>query len=1438
LTISLVGTFGAGVDTGNPAPTLPAGIAFGDAIGAIGVCSTSQTLTAPAGWSVKSGWPKDSGNARTYAWVKDAATASDGGATVTFTSSGGNKVCVAGFVLRSTNGVPTDWTDQLTWQAHTTGTSYTAPSSTSSAAGDWGVAAFVCRGTDPTSWTPATGLTERQDLQRAGTGATSLHLADSNGSIGGASTTWGPFSESNISTTGGGGLTWLVKENATGGGGGGGGGGGAVYPKLGLWAEHGGTWTGDMTQAETVYGAFQGHWSQYYTAGGTLPIAADVEAAFNAGRDIHIFWKPMAASGSGSTWADVASGLRDTQIDAVATDIINLCSGTGRKIWLTIHHEAEDDYINHGSGGTGWTAANYRGMWQQVRTRFNTAGASQYVVWVLVWQNSHSHPQEMIDLYGNDGVMDGLVDVVSQQDYIAAGTDPARLAEKWIEDLEFLVTNSTASRNWSYLDKPQAFTEWGADHGGVVRGTATHRAQTIDAIRGILPDLASRNVTEIRYFDARTNVIDFPPSVDGVAFQALKDASEAGQSTGPVFVAGVALARDGATVTSSSIPFVLPAGWQQGDLALVWLSTNSNPTMSTVPAGWVLEEGPVANSTIQVGWRFSKVLQAGEPNPTWVISQGVRPSGVMVVLRGADGATPEHAQAALTATSSGTSHAAAAITTTADEAFVLTAWLFRWADGTGGTPSGSVYGTPPGTHTTVGTVSVNSGANPGAGALVASLNANPVGPGSYGSYTATVPVTSTGVCGQVALVPGGIVEPPPAASTGVAVGRVAVGGQSSGVAGGTVPAAAVIPEATVQVAFASQPMAATPTWTTLPSTGTGKVEAPLVVTHGRADEFSQPDPGTARMRLRNDDGRYTMGKTGGPYGSGVKIRRRGRVRVSYQGVVYDRFDGHAGGWPTQWEVEGAQVAYADVTFTDRLLFLARPAGGDRAGKLRSMLEEETLRDSPSAYFPLSEAEGATSAGSIARTPQASGVEEGFGSGGGVISFGQGTGPGTDGLSAAVFDPVTQFSGRLLRANPVAVDTGSPGAVTLSCWFATTSVPSPNTMTLAALTTGPGDDAVILAVWPTGQVQAFVKADGGGVFGNLSPGSYNDGRSHHAAVTLSRSAAGVVTVRLYVDGVQRQTGTFARGLLGAFSELDIGGFHVGDEFAPYAGTLSHVAAFPTALSAARIATQYQAGATGLQGERTDQRIARVADWIGFPAADRALDVGDKTMGPQSTAGKPPLEVMREAAAVEQGVLFVNGTGKLVFHRLGRRYNRTSPDLTLDCSAGHVQVGLVMPGDDFGMVNDVEVTRPGGATQRALNQASIDEYGPYSDSLEAPTVSDSEAQAIGSWRVGNYGEPRQRIPNLTVHLAKLHGLPGGPALVTQILNLEISSLVRLTNLPTQAPGTSVDVFVEGWTETISPHGDWAIELNCSPADYYTVAQLGLTATVTLPTARVAL
>ncbi|HJU00143.1 MAG TPA: hypothetical protein VJ966_02930, partial [Actinomycetes bacterium] len=784
MTISLVGSASAGVDSGSPSVTLPAGISNGDVVLAVGVCSTAQTLATPSGWTVASGWPKDSGNARTYLWTKNTVTSGDSGTSVTFTSSAGNKVCVAVAVYHSTNGFPANPFDVTpAWQAHSSGTSYVAPQVTSATAGCWGVAAFCVRGTDPTAWTPAAGLTERQDLQRVGSGATSLHLADSNGSVGGAGTAWGSFAETNISATTGGGLSLLLKENTTGGGGGP---TGPAYPVIGLWRNapaEAGTWRQVMDGREAVYGTFQGHWSQYHGPG-SLPLNAAEIQAIQDGKRLHIFWKPYPA---GQHWAYTAAGSYDATINQVAQSIKSVSPA---EVWLTLHHEPEND-TTLGSGNFSYSA--YRGMWQRVRARFD-ANQVTNVVWVCVFMNSHANPSSrfpaagdgMINLWGSDGVMDGLVDIISQQDYIVCSTAASEIAVKWIEDLDFLDNNAAAGRQWH--TKPKAVTEWGADLGGNLnpcgvsggeRGTAQHRADTIAAVEAILAELADRGVVELRYFDARSDWIQDPPAVDGAAFQSLKDASEAGQtgsggggggggSPGPILAAGFSLANDGDTQLTQQISFTLPDGWQPGDYALVWLSTNSNPTITAEPVGWSLDDGPVtsANNT-QKAWRYSRRLAAGDVDPTWTISQSVRPVGILGTYRGVDPTTPVHAAAPLTSngTTAATSQPAAAVTTTTAEAVLVSVWLARWA-AAGGTavdtyadtygsssPAGTVYGTVPASHTADASASAASGANPGAGALVAHLTANPVAAGTYGPYTSSWPVAVTGITGQLALLP-------------------------------------------------------------------------------------------------------------------------------------------------------------------------------------------------------------------------------------------------------------------------------------------------------------------------------------------------------------------------------------------------------------------------------------------------------------------------------------------------------------------------------------------------------------------------------------------------------------------------------------------------------------------------------------------------------------
>lgn len=617
----------------------------------------------------------------------------------------------------------------------------------------------------------------------------------------------------------------------------------------------------------------------------------------------------------------------------------------------------------------------------------------------------------------------------------------------------------------------------------------------------------------------------------------------------------------------------------------------------------------------------------------------------------------------------------------------------------------------------------------------------------------------------------------------------------------------------VEVAFTTQPFAASPSWTDIT---TYVIADSIENAFGRSDEFPDVQPATLRLRLKNFDGRFTMGNTAGAYYPNVKIGRRVRVTTTYNAVAYVRFDGHVNQWPTQWLTPRATHAYADITATDRLKRYGQ------IGELRSILEEDTLLDGPTAYYPLTEPSDATSVGNISKTIQGAGVLTQTGSGG-MIDFGAGAGPLPDELSAPLFNRSSGTNGQYIEASlptPVTSTTG----VTLECWFSILN--NADAQYLAELTADKdatfGSEAfniihLTLAASGTVAARRYISTN---VYSLTSAANYDDGRLHHLALTESISGT-TVTARFYIDGVEDSNTTYTRDDVGSYTRIFMG-YRPGNvgTFNLYAGTLAHVAAHPTALSAARVLSHYQAGFSGGAGERTDQRLGRIADWMAIPSADRTFDTGDSSVGAQATSGQQPLEAARQVVGVEGGVLFINpADGDLTFHNRSRRYN-TSPAFTLDTAAQHVQATLGFGGDDFGMTNDMTVTRPAGSTARSVNTTSIDEYGLYRDAAELPMASDADAQALANWRVGAGGTPINRLPTVEVSLSRLDRQ--SVSLVASVMAATIGTKIRLANLPAVAPSATVDGFVEGWTEQFRPR-DWRLVFNLSPAEGSQVWQL---------------
>lgn len=614
-----------------------------------------------------------------------------------------------------------------------------------------------------------------------------------------------------------------------------------------------------------------------------------------------------------------------------------------------------------------------------------------------------------------------------------------------------------------------------------------------------------------------------------------------------------------------------------------------------------------------------------------------------------------------------------------------------------------------------------------------------------------------------------------------------------------------LPTMKVEVAFASSPDDPSPVWVDVSQWL--RAFPGVSISRGRPDQFGDVQPSSCTFTLENTDGRFTPGNTASPYYPNVKNGRRVRVTATWNAVAYRRFTGYIDEWPVAWADASARVASVSVTATSRLARLGR------GSELRSIVEEVYLEDSPGAYYPFGDPEGTTRAGNVAAVTQPVMSAASIGSGGSVV-FGSSTGPGTDGLTAALFSPLNSTNGSYMRAlldQPV-VD--SHTTFSMECFFLSTETTAQSLVRLDHQS--PGDLAYteLYIAFPSLKLTATGTGSGGPTNYLLSSaGAVNDGATHHALIRETISG-GSHTATLFLDGVQVDTSTQAITGFGARDRLSTGGATLG--IGMFRGTMSHVAVTPgtVELTAARIQAHSDAGLNGFTGEGSDARIERLAAFAGVPASEVTTETGLSTsIVNQITNDKTALASMSDVVATEGGVLFDARDGTLTFHARSHRYNSSS-SLTLTTE---LQDNLEPRLDDQGVINDMTAAREGGVSVRAVDTASITDYGLYRDSITLLTTSDLEVTDAANWKVLTSSTPSVRVPVAEADLTR-----SSTTQKAALLAREIGDRITLASLPSQAPASSMDFFIEGYTEDITPE-TYRMKFNLSPASRSGVWQL---------------
>ena len=243
---------------------------------------------------------------------------------------------------------------------------------------------------------------------------------------------------------------------------------------------------------------------------------------------------------------------------------------------------------------------------------------------------------------------------------------------------------------------------------------------------------------------------------------------------------------------------------------------------------------------------------------------------------------------------------------------------------------------------------------------------------------------------------------------------------------------------------------------------------------------------------------------------------------------------------------------------------------------------------------------------------------------------------------------------------------------------------------------------------------------------------------------------------------------------------------------------------TAVDAFRLAQNAQistvTGATA--GQLSGTRINKILDQIGWPATMRDIDAGLTTMQVDPGTPRTALEAMQKVEISEYGSLYVDASGSFVFQ--DRAYTTSSvyktPVVFNDDGTGIEYFNAVWLLNDVLVYNSAQITRTGGTTQNAINQASIDKYFVHSYNqqdllMETDAIALDYAQAY----VASRAETSTRCDAITLDLYTDNYNAG----IIAGLGLEFFDPVTIT---TTQPGSSAltkTLQVFGVAHSITPN-----------------------------------
>lgn len=171
------------------------------------------------------------------------------------------------------------------------------------------------------------------------------------------------------------------------------------------------------------------------------------------------------------------------------------------------------------------------------------------------------------------------------------------------------------------------------------------------------------------------------------------------------------------------------------------------------------------------------------------------------------------------------------------------------------------------------------------------------------------------------------------------------------------------------------------------------------------------------------------------------------------------------------------------------------------------------------------------------------------------------------------------------------------------------------------------------------------------------------------------------------------------------------------------------------------------------ERSDVRVGRILDNIGWPTANRDLDVGAATLQALNpVTGVNALSHLQSLQQSENGLIFIQGDGDVEFQNRTARASAPydTSQATFGEDAGEIGYEDMQPSyDDTFIYNDVRLTRASGTEQVA---GDIDSQGTYGKRTLSRTgllnSTDADVLTVAGLLRDKFKDPSQRIEYIVV------------------------------------------------------------------------------------------